>query len=123
MAKEEQEGFCPAREAIRLLERRWAIQVIRALAKGPLRFCQIQDAVGAVHSVTLTRRLREMERQGILVRRVRNTIPPWVEYELTPQGRELNDILSAIEGWARRWMERGRTPEAAEEPEPAQEAR
>lgn len=100
--KHQEEG-CPGIAAMRLLEQKWSLQILKALADGRKRFCQLQDTIGTVNSVTLTRRLREMEQQGILVREVRNAIPPWVEYELTEKGHDLNAVVEAIHHWGRKW--------------------
>ena len=53
------------------------VEALQALADGRKRFCQLKSAIGSVNSVTLTRCLRQMEAQAILVREVLNSIPPW----------------------------------------------
>ena len=100
---DDEELGCAGVEAMRLLEQKWALQVLQALADGRKRFCQLQSAIGSVNSVTLTRRLRQMEAQDILVREVLNSIPPWVEYELTDKGKDLNAVVKAVDRWGRKW--------------------
>lgn len=95
---------CPAVEAMRLLEHKWTLQILRVLAGGRQRFCQLQNAVGEVNSVTLTQRLRLLEREGIVRREILQNIPPWVEYELTEKGLDLNAIIEAVDRWSRKWV-------------------
>jgi DNA-binding HxlR family transcriptional regulator len=92
---------------MQLLEQKWTLQILRALSEGRKRFCGLQQAIGDVNSVTLTRRLRQMEEEAIVVREVLKDIPPWVEYELTEKGQELNAIVEAVERWGLKWASIG----------------
>lgn len=97
------EQACPGVAAMKLLEQKWSLQVLRALMNGPTRFCQLQEEVSGVNPATLSRRLKQLEEEQIVVREVLNNIPPWVEYELTRKGSELVEIVDAIERWGDKW--------------------
>lgn len=87
-----------------ILERigdKWTILVVGALSSGPLRFNALQRAVPGVSHKMLTTTLRGLERDGLVKRTAFATIPPRVDYELTPQGISLHGPLLALADWAR----------------------
>ena len=86
------------RRAADLLERRYTISVIWASFEGAARFNEFRQAVEGVPSRTLTERLRELERAGVLERRVVPASPPYAEYRLTPFGRRLGPVVEALRG-------------------------
>jgi DNA-binding HxlR family transcriptional regulator len=88
-----------------LLNGKWTLHILRELMDGRRRFNELARAVGAVSSRTLCSRLRSLEEQGILVREIKNTIPPWVEYELTEKGRALNAVIDSIVEWGSTYMQ------------------
>ena len=98
---------CPALKGMELLERKWILQILHALAGGRARFCALQDSIGELNSVTLSRRLKLLEDQKIVTREVINELPPWVEYELTEMGVDLIKVIDAIEVWCDRWENSG----------------
>lgn len=79
---------------------KWAIMVIGALAHGPIRFNAMKRAIIGISHRMLTLTLRNLERDGLVVRRVFTTVPPKVEYGLTPLGHSLIDPLWTLVGWA-----------------------
>jgi DNA-binding HxlR family transcriptional regulator len=79
---------------------KWTVMVVGVLAKGPTRFNAIQRAINGISHRMLTLTLRALERDGMLERRAFATIPPKVEYELTPLGRSLIDPLDTLMAWA-----------------------
>ena len=83
-----------------LLGRRWAIPILYASHAGASRFNEFLSAVGRIPPRTLAARLVELERAGLLERSVVHARPPHVEYRLTRRGRELRELLDALEGWA-----------------------
>ena len=91
---------CPALKAMSLLERKW---ILHSLGSGRVRFNALQDSIGDLNSVTLSRRLKLLEQYGVVTREVVQNVPPWVEYELTPKGRELMAVIEAIEVWCEKW--------------------
>jgi DNA-binding HxlR family transcriptional regulator len=94
---------CPIAATMDLLNGKWTLHILRELMDGRKRFNELSRALG-VSSRTLCCRLRALEEQGILVREIKNTIPPWVEYELTEKGRALNHVLDSIAEWGLRYM-------------------
>ncbi|MCH7734010.1 MAG: helix-turn-helix transcriptional regulator [Chloroflexi bacterium] len=94
---------CPALKGMELLERKWILQILHALAGGRARFCALQDSIGELNSVTLSRRLKLLEAQKIVTREVIHELPPWVEYELTEMGVDLIKVIEAIEVWCDTW--------------------
>ncbi len=86
-----------------LLEQKWTLQILHALAGGRARFCALQDSIGELNSVTLSRRLKLLEDEKIVTREVIHELPPWVEYELTETGVDLIKVIEAIEVWCDRW--------------------
>lgn len=81
---------------------KWSTLVVSKLGAGPLRFSELKAAVGDISQKMLTTTLRGLERDGFVTRTVFPTIPPRVEYELTPLGRELLDPVMTLVEWAGR---------------------
>ena len=96
--------MCPVAATLDLLNGKWTLHILRELMDGRKRFNELARALGPCSSRTLCCRLRSLEEQGILVREVKNTIPPWVEYELTEKGRALNHVIDSIVEWGNRYM-------------------
>jgi DNA-binding HxlR family transcriptional regulator len=84
------------RQAADLLERRWTISILYAAGEGALRFNEFVQMLGRVPPATLTSRLTELERAGVLRRVVVDARPPLVEYQLTPRGRRLQAVVTAL---------------------------
>lgn len=109
-------NFCPRYlHAVELVGRRWTGVVLRTLLAGPARFHEIREAIPDISDRMLSERLRELEREGILTRKVIPETPVRVEYELTEKGRALETAIMAIGQWAERWVPATEeSPEAAE---------
>lgn len=73
---------------------------------GPTRYGAIKRNLDGISSKVLTERLRLLEREGIIYRVHKPTIPPQVTYGLTEHGDDLGDALSSLETVARRWQEK-----------------
>jgi DNA-binding HxlR family transcriptional regulator len=98
--------FCPIAQASEVLTERWTPLVLRELAlTGSRRFNDIQRGVPLMSSSLLTKRLRELERAGLLERR-RRSDSKVTEYHLTPAGQELGPVLAQIATWSERWLRR-----------------
>ena len=100
MATLEDAAGCPAETVLALLAGRWRPMVIWHLLRGEMRFNALQRALGPITHRTLARTLREMEDDGLVLRRDHGTIPPRVDYRLTPKGLSLAPVLAAMEQWA-----------------------
>jgi DNA-binding HxlR family transcriptional regulator len=98
---ESEPGGCPAEVTLDFLAGKWRPMTIYWLLRGPMRFNELQRQLGGVTHRTLSKTLKEMEADGLLVRRDYGEIPPRVDYSLTPRGRTLEPVLRAMEQWAR----------------------
>src|SRR2546430_12418107 len=105
LAHEQDEHVCPRfHRAIELVGKRWNGAVIRALMDRPRRFGEILEAVPDLHDRLLSERLKELESEQIVQRRVYPETPVRIEYALTQRGRDLERILAEAERWAHRWL-------------------
>jgi DNA-binding HxlR family transcriptional regulator len=95
-----------ATAALTVLGQKWVLRIIRALGQRTQRFCELQDALGGANSATLSQRLKLLEDEGLIDRRIVSSVPPWVEYSLTPKGTELRQAIVGIDHWADRWAAR-----------------
>lgn len=93
---------CPIRDVLSQLGDKWTTLIVLALAEGPRRFSAIRRAVPDISKRMLTQTLRDLERDGLLTRRVYPTKPPSVEYRLSPLGRSLLEPLGALVAWSER---------------------
>ena len=87
-----------------LIGRRWAMLVVQRLRVGPHRFNELKTALPGISSKTLSLNLKELEREGIVVRRVLGAKPLRVEYSLTERGESLTKVLEAILAWGNKWL-------------------
>ncbi|GAB4520362.1 MAG: hypothetical protein Kow0047_31570 [Anaerolineae bacterium] len=100
----EMHEFCPVSEAARIVGRKWTLLIIYHLLESPRRFCELQELLGGVNPTTLSQRLKMLERQGLVHRHQRPTVPPWVQYELTPKGQALRPVIESMAAWGNRWL-------------------
>ena len=80
---------------------KWTVLIVALLGDGPKRFNEIKRMVGGISQRMLTLTLRGLERDGLVTRTVFPTVPPRVDYELTPLGRSLWEPVEALGAWAR----------------------
>jgi DNA-binding HxlR family transcriptional regulator len=92
-------------EALERVGDRWTLLVVEALLDGPLRFGDLQEAVGGIAPNILTQRLRHLERQALVVARPYSERPPRFVYELTSGGHELAGALRLLADWGARQAE------------------
>lgn len=96
--------MCPKFEAaFELLGKRWTGLIIRTLLEGQKRFSDIAEAIPNMSARMLTERFRELEKEGIIVRKVFPETPVRIEYELSEKGRELQAVMNEVQKWAERW--------------------
>ena len=82
----------------------WTLPVIHALGlKEPARFNELKRRIEGISATSLAERLSELEKQGVIARRVIPDSPPRVEYSLTAKGQELQGILKEFGDWAMKW--------------------
>ena len=104
----DQPGTFPAcREVNQLLGRmgdKWTIIAITMLVQQPRRFNELKRMIGGISQQMLTRTLRSLEGDGLVSRKVHPSIPPQVEYSLTPFGLSLKPILLMMEEWGQQYQ-------------------
>lgn len=93
---------CTVRQVLDRVGGKWSIGIIVEAAKGPVRFTELERKVEGISRRMLTLNLRNLERDGLLVRTVYPTVPPKVEYQTTPMALELYDSLVTLTTWADR---------------------
>jgi DNA-binding HxlR family transcriptional regulator len=86
--------------AIELVGKRWTGAILLVLMDGPLHFSGIRHLVPELSDRLLSERLKELEAEGIVDRRVLDGSPVRVEYSLTPKGRALEPVLNRLKDWA-----------------------
>lgn len=97
--------ICPVDEAARIIGQKWTLQIVHELLDhSTRRFCELQEALGGVNPSTLSSRLKMLEEEGIVHRAQVSTIPPHVEYSLTPMGNQLHNVIQEITKWSNTWL-------------------
>ncbi|WP_315066607.1 helix-turn-helix domain-containing protein [uncultured Clostridium sp.] len=96
--------MCPKFEnAFELLGKRWTGLIIRTLLNDQNRFSDIAEAIPNMSARMLTERFKELEKEGIIIRKVYPETPVRIEYELTKKGRDLQSAMDEIQKWAEKW--------------------
>ncbi|GAB3441212.1 helix-turn-helix domain-containing protein [Phycicoccus ginsengisoli] len=93
--------FCPVAKAMEVLDERWTLLVVRELLMGSTHFNELRRGVPKMSPALLSKRLRSLERAGIVTRSVRGQR---VVYELTECGRELELVVNTLGQWGLRWI-------------------
>lgn len=96
---------CPTRQVLNRIADKWTVLVVTALESETKRFSVLQREVGGVSQKMLTQTLRGLERDGLIKRTIYPTVPPKVEYSLTPLGQTLVLMLDAIRTWSETHIE------------------
>lgn len=87
-----------------VLGRRWSLLIIKNLrTKETIRFNELKRALSGISSTVLSERLLELEREGLVSKKIYPEVPPRVEYSLTPQAKELELIIKELAKWVGRW--------------------
>jgi DNA-binding HxlR family transcriptional regulator len=98
---------CPTEAALAVIGGRWKVPILWNLFKGTLRFGELSRSLPMATQKMLTQQLRELERDGLVLRKVYAEIPPKVEYSLTPMGRTLEPVLAALNAWGTAFIAQG----------------
>ncbi|HEX2116723.1 MAG TPA: helix-turn-helix domain-containing protein [Alphaproteobacteria bacterium] len=104
---------CPIRDILDRIGDRWSMLVLWSLARGTLRFSELKRNIGDISQRMLAQTLRRLEQDGLISRRIYPTVPPRVEYSLTPLGRSFLTPLDRLVKWADRHHARIRAARAA----------
>ena len=116
---------CPVCRTADIVCGKWTLLVIRDLAEGRSRFCELERSLNGISPRTLSLRLRALEEEGIVERQTFPEVPPRVEYALTDKGRALVPLIEDMRIYGLKWLfddceiptDAEATPDA--EPEPA----
>jgi DNA-binding HxlR family transcriptional regulator len=95
---------CPVCATADIVCGKWTILVIRDLAEGRSRFCELERSLAGISPRTLSLRLRGLEEQGIVERNTFPEVPPRVEYSLTPKGEALVPLIEDMRRYGREWL-------------------
>jgi DNA-binding HxlR family transcriptional regulator len=108
----ETNSSCPVCRTAEVVCGKWTLLVIRDLADGSCRFCELERSLEGISPRTLSLRLRALEEEGIVQRHTFPEVPPRVEYALTDKGRALVPLIDDMRTYGARWL-------LAEDAEPA----
>lgn len=89
--------------AMEVIGTKWTALILRDLAAGPKRFCLLEKSVGSINPRTLSKRLDDLERHGIITKRAYPESPPRIEYALTAKGEDLCPILQQMAAWGNKY--------------------
>ena len=95
---------CPSNGVLELIAGKWSLLTVYALRLGARRYSELQRSVGGISQKMLTQTLRELERDGLVSRKVYPVVPPHTEYELTALGHSLRPIAEQMGQWAEQHM-------------------
>ena len=91
-------------QAAKLIGKRWVPLILKVLLSGSKHFSQIEEQIEGLSSRVLSERLKELEQECIIERRVFAEIPVRIEYRLTEKGYALEEVVTAIERWSAGWL-------------------
>jgi DNA-binding HxlR family transcriptional regulator len=115
---------CPVCRTAEIVCGKWTLLLIKDLAEGRSRFCELERSLGGISPRTLSLRLRALEEEGIVERHTYPEVPPRVEYALTEKGLALVPLIESMRTYGRRWLadecaaEAAQATASAAEPEP-----
>ncbi len=95
---------CPVCRTADIVCGKWTLLVIRDLADGRSRFCELERSLRGISPRTLSLRLRALEEEGVVARQTYPEVPPRVEYALTEKGRALVPIIESMREYGTEWL-------------------
>ena len=101
----EHQGECKAELALKVIQGRWKVLILRELVDGIQRFSDLQRALEGVSQKVLTAQLRDLEADGVVHRTIHPEVPPRVDYALTALGIELLPVLDGLHAWGERQVD------------------
>lgn len=113
---------CEVRQILDRVADKWSLLVIALLDQRTLRFSELRRKIDGVSQRMLTRTLRQLERDGLVARTVYPTVPPRVDYELTPLGGSLHATIKALVTWTEEHQREISTARTAYDVRSAEEA-
>src|SRR5690348_18248949 len=112
---------CPVCRTAEVVCGKWTLLIIRDLADGRSRFCELERSLAGISPRTLSLRLRALEEEAIVERRTYPEVPPRVEYALTEKGRALVPIIDSMRTYGTQWLGGICAADADEQPKRAAE--
>ena len=106
---------CPVCRTAEVISGKWTLLVIRDLASGSSRFCELERSLEGISPRTLSLRLRALEDQGIVERHTYPEVPPRVQYALTEKGRALVPLIEDMRRYGTNWLPNDDAPAAERE--------
>ncbi|MGE6630515.1 winged helix-turn-helix transcriptional regulator [Bacillus sp. NPDC077027] len=97
---------CPITDAMEILGKKWVVLIMNQLLTGPKRFCQLENEM-SISGRLLSKRLKDLEAEGLVEKKVYADIPVRVEYELTEQGEKIESVIREISSWSVQIKNRG----------------
>ena len=91
---------CPTQQVLDIIGNKWSVIIIYCLAYQTRRYKQLERKIEGISQKVLTQTLRKLEKNGLVARKVYPTVPPQVEYSLTPLGETLVEPLSLLAEWS-----------------------
>jgi DNA-binding HxlR family transcriptional regulator len=98
------DSACPVCRTAEIVCGKWTLLVIRDLAEGRSRFCELERSLQGISPRTLSLRLRALEQEGIVKRETYPEVPPRVEYALTEKGQALVPLIESMRAYGREWL-------------------
>ncbi len=98
------EEKCNVVDIWEVLGKRWSLHILKNLnTNGIIRFNELKRLIPEISSTVLSQRLLELEREGLISKKIYSEIPVRVEYSLTPRTKELETILQQLNDWINKW--------------------
>ena len=107
---------CPVCATAEIVCGKWTLLLVRDLAEGRSRFCELERSLAGISPRTLSLRLRALEEEGIVERHTYPEVPPRVEYSLTTKGLALLPIIDSMREYGTQWLGGQCAAEAGAEP-------
>ena len=95
---------CPITKTAEVLGGKWSLTIIFSLIKETKRFKELERQIEGINTRMLVKELKQLENNGIVVRKVYPEIPPKVEYSLTEKGRALKNVLIEMRNWGNEYI-------------------
>ena len=95
---------CPVCRTADIVCGKWTLLLVRDLAEGCSRFCELERSLAGISPRTLSLRLRALEEEGIVERQTFAEVPPRVEYSLTPKGEALVPLIDDMRRYGSEWL-------------------
>ena len=97
---------CPVEYTASILSNKWKCLILRDLIEGTKRFNELNKSIVGISAKVLTENLRELENDGIVIRKTYAVVPPKVEYSLSSKGEELKPIIDLMKEYGNKYKDK-----------------